>query len=62
MGMQDQPATEPPEKKTRRLLLAFTPTEFQRLIDWSRSEEREPEQAVRWLLRDVIAAPVEAVA
>ncbi|HEY1293641.1 MAG TPA: hypothetical protein VGJ60_11205 [Chloroflexota bacterium] len=59
--MQTAPALEVREKKTQRLLLCFTPTEFQRLLDWSRAGEREPEQAIRWLLRDILQG-VEAVA
>jgi hypothetical protein len=53
--MDATPALAPPrERKTARLLLTFTPSELERLIAWSRAQEREPEQQIRYVLHDVL--------
>jgi hypothetical protein len=53
--MDATPALAPPrEKKTARLLLTFTPSELDRLIAWSSAQEREPEQQIRHVLREVL--------
>jgi hypothetical protein len=52
----------PLDKRTDMLVVPLSRHERRRLDAWAHQQERECSQAIRWLLRDVLAGPNETPA
>jgi hypothetical protein len=52
----------PLDKRTDILVVPLSRHERRRLDAWAHQQERECSQAIRWLLRDVLAGPNETPA